>query len=127
VVHPPSNLAEPDRPDHLLLPGAEQRLERSTIPDPVRRAETSDSPCCSRFERRPQWGRIIRDATMRDGRTNFSELQALAGGHQRDMIFYAFDLLYLEGYDLRDTPQIERKRSQRTKRMFLTLSRYPGL
>jgi bifunctional non-homologous end joining protein LigD len=26
------------------------------------------------------------------------------------MVFYAFDLLYLEGFDLRKSPQIERKR-----------------
>jgi bifunctional non-homologous end joining protein LigD len=45
------------------------------------------------------------------GRTNFSELQAdLASGKQRRMVFYAFDLLYLEGFDLRKSPQIERKR-----------------
>jgi len=43
---------------------------------------------------------------VKDGRTNFSELQAaLAVGRQRDMVFYAFDLLYLDGL-----PQIERKR-----------------
>jgi bifunctional non-homologous end joining protein LigD len=48
---------------------------------------------------------------VKDGRTNFSELQAaLAAGRQRDMAFYAFDLLYLEGFDLRGAPQIERKR-----------------
>ena len=48
---------------------------------------------------------------IKDGRTNFSELQAeLARGRQRAMVFYAFDLLFLEGFDLRDSPQIERKR-----------------
>jgi bifunctional non-homologous end joining protein LigD len=48
---------------------------------------------------------------VKDGRTNFSELQAaLAAGRQQDMAFYAFDLLYLEGFDLRGSPQIERKR-----------------
>lgn len=47
---------------------------------------------------------------VKDGRTNFSELQAaLAAGRQRDMAYYAFDL-YLEGFDLRGSPQIERKR-----------------
>jgi bifunctional non-homologous end joining protein LigD len=48
---------------------------------------------------------------VHDGRTNFSELQAdLASGKQRRMVFYAFDLLFLEGFDLRKSPQIERKR-----------------
>jgi bifunctional non-homologous end joining protein LigD len=48
---------------------------------------------------------------VHEGRTNFSELQAdLANGNQRRMIFYAFDLLFLEGFDLRKSPQIERKR-----------------
>src|SRR3984885_7293522 len=44
---------------------------------------------------------------IKDGRTNFSELQAeLASGRQRGMAFYAFDLLFLEGFDLRASPQI---------------------
>jgi len=47
---------------------------------------------------------------IKDGRTNFSELQAeLASGRQRAMVFYAFDLLFVEGFDLRGSPQIERK------------------
>jgi bifunctional non-homologous end joining protein LigD len=48
---------------------------------------------------------------VHEGRTNFSELQAdLASGKQRRMVFYAFDLLFLEGFDLRRSPQFERKR-----------------
>src|ERR1700691_1805370 len=48
---------------------------------------------------------------VHEGRTNFSELQAdLASRKQRRMVFYAFDLLYLEGFDLRKSRQIERKR-----------------
>lgn len=48
---------------------------------------------------------------VHEGRTNFSELQAdLASGKQRRMVFYAFDLLYLDGFDLRKSPQVERKR-----------------
>jgi hypothetical protein len=36
-------------------------------------------------------------AVVKDGRTNFSELQAaLAGGRHDEMFFYAFDLLYFE-------------------------------
>jgi bifunctional non-homologous end joining protein LigD len=48
---------------------------------------------------------------VKDGRTSFSELQAeLAKGNQDSLLFYAFDLLYLEGFDLRKAPLIERKR-----------------
>jgi bifunctional non-homologous end joining protein LigD len=48
---------------------------------------------------------------IKDGRTSFSELQAeLAKGNQDSLLFYAFDLLYLEGFDLRKAPQVERKR-----------------
>jgi bifunctional non-homologous end joining protein LigD len=48
---------------------------------------------------------------IKDGRTNFSELQAaLASGKQGRIEYYAFDLLYLDGYDLRAVAQIERKR-----------------
>jgi bifunctional non-homologous end joining protein LigD len=48
---------------------------------------------------------------VHEGRTNFSELQAdLARGQQKRMVFYAFDLLFLEGFDLRKSPQVERKR-----------------
>ncbi|MET4798045.1 non-homologous end-joining DNA ligase [Bradyrhizobium sp. LB11.1] len=47
---------------------------------------------------------------VHDGRTNFSELQAdLARGDQDRLLFYAFDLLWLDG-DLRSQPQAERKR-----------------
>jgi bifunctional non-homologous end joining protein LigD len=50
-------------------------------------------------------------AVIKDGRTNFSELQAeLAAGRPDRLVFYVFDLLYLNGLDLRSSPQIERKR-----------------
>jgi bifunctional non-homologous end joining protein LigD len=46
----------------------------------------------------------------RFGRTNFSDLQAeLAAGRQDRLVFYAFDLLYLNGFDLRGARQIQRK------------------
>jgi bifunctional non-homologous end joining protein LigD len=48
----------------------------------------------------------------KDGRTNFSELQAeLAAGKKRRLHYYVFDLLYFDGFDLRDSPQIGRKRA----------------
>lgn len=47
---------------------------------------------------------------VHEGRTNFSELQAeLAGGRQDRLLFYAFDLLWLDGQDLRKTSQLARK------------------
>ena len=47
---------------------------------------------------------------VHEGRTNFSELQAdLANGRQDRMTFFAFDLLYHNGADLRSKPQIDRK------------------
>src|ERR1700760_1925641 len=47
---------------------------------------------------------------VHDGRTNFSELQAdLAKGSQDRLEYYAFDLLWLNGQDLRKAPQVERK------------------
>jgi bifunctional non-homologous end joining protein LigD len=47
---------------------------------------------------------------VHEGRTNFSELQAdLAKGRQDRMVFYAFDLLFHNGQDLRKQPQIKRK------------------
>jgi bifunctional non-homologous end joining protein LigD len=48
---------------------------------------------------------------IEDGRTNFSELQAaLAPRKQARIESYAFDLLYLDPFDLRAVAQIERKR-----------------
>jgi bifunctional non-homologous end joining protein LigD len=47
---------------------------------------------------------------VHDGRTNFSELQAdLARGDQDRLLYYAFDLLWLDGNDLRKLSQLARK------------------
>ncbi|MCA6121251.1 non-homologous end-joining DNA ligase [Bradyrhizobium sp. WSM 1704] len=47
---------------------------------------------------------------VHEGRTNFSELQAeLARGNQDRLLYYAFDLLWLDGQDIRKAPQLERK------------------
>lgn len=47
---------------------------------------------------------------VHEGRTNFSELQAdLAKGRQDRMLFYAFDILFHNGEDLRSKPQLHRK------------------
>jgi len=49
---------------------------------------------------------------IKDGRTNFSDLQAeLAAGRQDKLVLYAFDLLYLNGLDMRLARQIDRKRA----------------
>jgi ATP-dependent DNA ligase len=59
-------------------------------------------------------GRAIVDGevvVIHEGRTNFSELQAdLGRGDQDRLIYFAFDLLWLDGRDLRKEPQLERKR-----------------
>lgn len=48
---------------------------------------------------------------VHEGRTNFSELQAeLAAGRQDRLEYYAFDLLWRDGQDLRQTAQLDRKR-----------------
>src|SRR5882672_116734 len=45
-----------------------------------------------------------------DGVTSFQELQnALRGGHERDLVYFAFDLLHLDGFDLTQVPLLERK------------------
>jgi bifunctional non-homologous end joining protein LigD len=47
---------------------------------------------------------------IHEGRTNFSELQAeLAAGGQSRLVYYAFDLLWRDGEELRRIPQLERK------------------
>jgi bifunctional non-homologous end joining protein LigD len=54
-------------------------------------------------------GEVI--SAMDDGRANFSQLQDdLAKSRYDRMVYYAFDLLYLDGFDLRGAPLIERKR-----------------
>jgi bifunctional non-homologous end joining protein LigD len=45
-----------------------------------------------------------------DGVTRFGALQkALAEGHHGSLVYYAFDLLHLQGVDLRDVPLVQRK------------------
>src|SRR4051812_6127635 len=45
-----------------------------------------------------------------DGTTSFQTLQnALAENRQDDLVYFAFDLLYLDGYDLRRAPLLARK------------------
>jgi bifunctional non-homologous end joining protein LigD len=46
-----------------------------------------------------------------DGTTSFQALQnALRDSDRGDVVFFAFDLPYCEGWDLRDSPLVERKR-----------------
>jgi bifunctional non-homologous end joining protein LigD len=44
-----------------------------------------------------------------DGTTNFSVLQNELKGHSKRIVMVAFDLLYLNGYDLQKLPLFERK------------------
>jgi bifunctional non-homologous end joining protein LigD len=44
-----------------------------------------------------------------DGKSNFQALQASFKGGKADVVYFAFDLLELDGTDLTDLPQIERK------------------
>jgi bifunctional non-homologous end joining protein LigD len=45
-----------------------------------------------------------------DGTTSFQALQnALSENRDRDLVYFAFDLLYLDGYDLRKAPLLARK------------------
>lgn len=47
-----------------------------------------------------------------DGRTSFAELtRALGGPRRRDLVFMAFDLLHMDGRDLRGVPLVERKQA----------------
>ena len=46
-----------------------------------------------------------------DGTTSFQALQDALGKGKNQPIYFAFDLLYLDGYDLRPEPLIERKRA----------------
>jgi bifunctional non-homologous end joining protein LigD len=53
-------------------------------------------------------GEVVAEAS--GGAPDFSALQdALSTGRTDQLIFYAFDLLYLDGYDLQRVPLIERK------------------
>ncbi len=46
----------------------------------------------------------------RGGKTSFSALQAALGeGRSEQLVFYAFDLIYLDGYDLKSVPLAKRK------------------
>ncbi|MBV9107840.1 MAG: DNA ligase D, partial [Gemmatimonadetes bacterium] len=50
-----------------------------------------------------------------NGTTSFQMLQnVLNNGRQDELVFYAFDLLYLDGHDLRGLPLSERKEALRT-------------
>jgi bifunctional non-homologous end joining protein LigD len=49
-----------------------------------------------------------------NGTTSFQLLQnVLNNGRQEELVFYGFDLLYLDGHDLRNVPLLERKEALR--------------
>ena len=99
--------------------GLDSRNQVRRVPDPTphrRRHPQGLHPQRSRLGKavlrhrrrlRPPIGEVV---VVHEGRTNFSELQAeLAGGRQDRLLFYAFDLLWLDGQDLRKTSQLARK------------------
>jgi bifunctional non-homologous end joining protein LigD len=44
-----------------------------------------------------------------DGRTSFQSLQSLAGADRKRLVYFAFDLLHLNGHNLAGEPLVERK------------------
>jgi bifunctional non-homologous end joining protein LigD len=49
-------------------------------------------------------------ALNHEGRSNFSDLQAaFQGGKQESLVYFAFDLLHLNGHNVRNLPLLERK------------------
>src|SRR5215813_6830236 len=44
-----------------------------------------------------------------DGRTTFNLIQNAAAADQRSLVFLLFDLLFLDGEDIRDRPLVDRK------------------
>jgi bifunctional non-homologous end joining protein LigD len=50
---------------------------------------------------------VVQDA---DGRPNFSKVHSRTKVPGEHLVYYVFDLLYLDGFDLRDAPLVERKR-----------------
>jgi bifunctional non-homologous end joining protein LigD len=46
-----------------------------------------------------------------NGATSFEALQNSLGRRSRQLIYYAFDLLYLDGFDLRNVPLLQRKKT----------------
>ncbi|RIL00893.1 MAG: DNA ligase D [Proteobacteria bacterium] len=44
------------------------------------------------------------------GRSDFQQMQGALGQDRPDLVLYAFDLLWLDGWDLREAPLVERKR-----------------
>jgi bifunctional non-homologous end joining protein LigD len=53
-------------------------------------------------------GEIV--ALDKDGRPSFQLLQGFAKTHKTPLVYYAFDLLFLNGKDLRDRPLVERRK-----------------
>jgi bifunctional non-homologous end joining protein LigD len=67
--------------------------------------------CAARLPVDTAWldGEVV--VLEKDGRTSFQALQnALTGDHAAKLRYFVFDLIYLNGHDLRQVPLIERKR-----------------
>jgi bifunctional non-homologous end joining protein LigD len=92
------------------------RIEGPDVSLSTRRANdwTSSFPSLARAARQLP----VRDALIDGelvvldarGLSNFQSLQnALGRGREKDVVYFAFDLLYLDGRDLRELPLLERK------------------
>jgi len=59
----------------------------------------------------PSIGRVL--VPSADGVSDFAVLQNELRGKSKKLVLYAFDLLYLDGYDMREAPLFQRKAALR--------------
>ena len=103
-------VAPRDQVRRLPRPGASQEAQRNALHAPGPRLDGS-----VRQHRRVRWTTRLRPLIIdgeviveKDGRSNFSELQAdLAAGGSGRMLYYVFDLLYLDGFDFTGEPPVD--------------------
>ena len=67
--------------------------------------------CVSRLPVKTAWldGEVV--VMEKDGRTSFQALQNVLSNDSGTLHYFIFDLMYLDGYDLRRSPLVERKRT----------------
>lgn len=94
---------------------AQSEPRRLALYDADGNAATKCLPRIAEAVRRLPVNRIVLDGIVivqdADGRSDPASLAAdLAAGRQDRLVYYAFDLLHLDGFDLTDAPLAERKR-----------------
>jgi DNA polymerase-1 len=94
---------------------AQSEPKRLALYDADGNAATGRLPRVAEAVRRLPVNRIVLDGIVivqdKDGRSDPAALAAdLAAGRQDRLVYYAFDLLHLDGFDLTDAPLSERKR-----------------